>query len=174
MTIEERYNEIHKEIVEHDAKYREKLAQSAEWGRFLGNFIQNFDFSIVETNDCHRFVDDLGMGIEFILNAKFIEDVMTNKFNYEFCTKTDISILTKICLQCSFGYHQRFNKISIFTIDSIQSFVEGFKSTGIEYTNVIINCDNHYKLTPNEAKTYPSSDIQIKLYNYYYLDNFKN
>jgi hypothetical protein len=174
MTIEERYNEIHEEVVKHDMKYHKKIAQSEEWGRFLGNFIQNFDFSVVDSESCHRFVDDLGMGIEFTLNAKFIEDIMTNKVFYDFCTKEDITTLTKICLQCAFGYHQRFNKQSIITIDSIESFVFGFKSTNVEYSNVIINCDNHYKLTPNETKTYPSSDIQIKLYNHYYLDNFKN
>jgi hypothetical protein len=144
------------------------INKSKEYGQFIGNFVHKFDFSIVDSKHCHKFVDDLGMGIEFVLSSDLIEDVMTNKVNYDFCTKDDILRLTNICFEVKYGYYQRLDDKTTIIKDFINAFIEGFKETNSEYSNVVINYDNSYRFTPNNNKLYPSCDIEIKLYNYYY------
>ena len=169
MNLEEKYEKVKRNIVEQTPSYIESMNICYNYGVFLSNFITGFDFSIIPDEDCNKFVDALGEGIMFKLRAKFIKYVMDGTVRYSFCTKSDLKKLFSICLYNTFGYTQRFNEISPFVEDSIKNFVKGFKSVNEYYVNCVINCDNNYKYTPEDTEVmYPSSDIEIKLYNKYY------
>ena len=169
MTLEERYEEIKQENINTISDYSESMTKSYEFGKFISNFITNFDFSIIDKNDCSVFVDELGEGISFTLRADFIKDIMTEKVSYSFCTKDNLKQLLRMCLFNCFGFYQRFNKMSPFVENSIREFVRGFKELNNHYANCVINCSNNYKYTPNvNDNLYPSSDIEVRLYNSYY------
>lgn len=169
MNLEEKYEKVKNNIIEQTPSYIESMDICRNYGVFLSNFITNFDFSIIPDEDCNKFADALGEGIMFKLRAKFIKDIMDDKVQYDFCTKSDLKTIFALCLYNTFGYNQRFNEISPFVEDSIKKFVEGFKSVNEYYVNCVINCDNNYKYTPDNTDVkYPSSDIEIKLYNKYY------
>ena len=165
MTLEERYEEIKQNVIEQTTDYSESMIKSYEFGKFINNFITNFDFSIIDEKDCCKFVDALGEGISFRLNSTFIKNVMENNISYPFCTKENLEKIFDICVYNCFGFYQRFNEMSPFVEDSIKEFIRGFKEVNTHYVNCVINYNNVYKNTlKQDNNQYPTLDIEIKLY----------
>lgn len=168
MTLEERFNEIKSESANNITDYESMMEQCYYWGLFVGNFINNFDFSGISERDLKYFVNELGEGYSFKLEPEFISNILKANDNENLVDS--IKKLIAICNYNCFGFYQRFNTRTTFVNDSVENFVRGFKESNNDYTNVIINCSNRYTPSPFEHVIYPNDGIEILLYKKWFLD----
>ena len=173
MNIEERFNEL--ETIKPNVQkieFVKNIGKCTIWGSKLAEFITNFDFSLLDSCCISKFVDVIGEGYKFKLEAIFIKSILEETISDPVCTKEFMKTLIDICNYNAFGIRERFNTENPLIIDSIKAFVNMFKQSQDHYTNIVINCNNKYKLSPTIQNIYPSDGIEIRLYNksYYNLD----